>query len=232
MRTIYLSRHFESAHLLAAISQKRVVTCKANSLLFRTGDVADSVYHVERGQVKISRISASGREAIVGLLTSGDFVGEGCLIGQPVRLADAVCLTDSQLTRIDKDAVLRLLRSNSVFAEDFMAYLLSRNSRYQDDLEDQLVNSARKRLARTLLLLAHLGGAGEASRTIPHVSHYNLAQIVGTTRAHISQFMSSFRKSGFIDYNRRELVVRSSLLNVILGDTAPKPGCPHGAGQN
>ncbi|SRR6266568_745766 len=213
-----LTRSVELAPILAALPQKRLICCKRGTLIFRKGEPADSVYYVQSGQVKISRSSESGREAIIGLLAQGDFLGEGCLIGQANRLADATCLAHSRVLRIDKEAVLGLLRTNSAFAEDFMTYLLSRNSRYQDDLEDQLKNSTEKRTARALLLLAHFGGNAECLKHIPYVSPETLAQLIGTTRARVSQLMSSFRRSGYIDYNRREITVYPSLLNVLIRD--------------
>lgn len=216
MPVVELSRSVKAVQILLSIPQKRLMKCRVGVVVFRTGELADSVYYVQSGLVKVSRLSPRGREAIIGLLGDGEFVGEGCLIGQRQRMADAICLADSRLMRIDKDAVLVLLRTNSAFAEDFMSYLLSRNTRYQEDLEDQLTNSTEKRVARALLLLAHLGGSGEPLRTIPYVSPATLAQLVGTTRARVCQLMNSFRRCGFINYSRHELTVRSSLVNVLL----------------
>lgn len=216
MVAVELARSVKAVQILGSLPQKRLVICRAGTVVFHTGEPADSVYYVQSGRVKISRLSQRGREAIIGLLGEGDFVGEGCLIGQRQRRADAICIEDSLLLRINKDAVLVLLRTNSSFAEDFMAYLLSRNTRYQEDLEDQLSNSTEKRVARALLLLAHLGAGDETAKTVPYVSPETIAQLVGTTRARVSQLMTSFRRSGFINYNRHTMTVRSSLVDVLL----------------
>lgn len=212
----HLTRTVEAAALLGAIQNKTLIKCHLNDPLFRTGDEADSVYFLQEGRVKISR-SSETREAIIALAGPGDFIGEGCLIGERRRLADAMCLSDSSLYRIEKNAVIALLRSSPVFAEDFMAYLLSRNSRYQDDLEDQLMNSTEKRIARALLLLAKFGGKEEPLTSIAYISPETLARMTGTTRARVSQVMNALRSSGHIEYSRREITVRPSLLNVLLG---------------
>jgi CRP/FNR family transcriptional regulator, cyclic AMP receptor protein len=202
--------------ILDAFPERKLVHYKRNEVVYRESDPADAVYYLECGSIKIARVSPTGREAVVALVSEGDFVGENGLIGVPLRQGTAVCMADSKLWRIPNEAVLARLRGDKGFAELFMAYLLERNCRYQDDLADQLFNSTEKRLARALLLLAHLGHAGQEAKVLPAVSHETLAGIVGTTRARVSEFMSSFKKAGFIEYDRRKLVVRSSLFDVVM----------------
>jgi CRP/FNR family transcriptional regulator, cyclic AMP receptor protein len=167
--------------------------------------------------VKLTVVSKEGKEAVVALLGEDDFLGEGCLAGQPVRMASATAIEDSAIVRLDKKMMLRLLRSERKFSEMFTAYLLSRNIRIEEDLVDQLFNSSEKRLARILLLLAHFGKEGKSEPVIPKISQETLAGMVGTTRSRVSHFMNKFRKLGFVEYNGG-LEVHSSLLGIVLHD--------------
>jgi CRP/FNR family transcriptional regulator, cyclic AMP receptor protein len=185
--------------------------------IFSQGDRADAVFFVQRGKVKLTVLSRQGKQAVVALLGPGDFFGEGCLAGQPVRMATATALTESAVLRLPKQAMIRALHRDAAFAEVFTAYLLSRNIRMEEDLVDQLFNSSEKRLARILLLLANFGKAGRPEPVVPKISQETLAEMVGTTRSRISFFMNKFRKLGFVAYNGR-LEVHSSLLHVVLHD--------------
>jgi CRP-like cAMP-binding protein len=167
--------------------------------------------------VKLTVVSAQGKEAVIAILAAEAFFGEGCLAGQPLRMATATALTDGTLMRIEKPAMLRVLHAEPAFSALFMAYLLSRNSRIEADLIDHLFNSSEKRLARVLLLLAHFGKEGTAEPVIPQISQETLAEMIGTTRSRVSFFLNKFRKLGFIDYNG-DLRVHSSLLNILLHD--------------
>jgi CRP-like cAMP-binding protein len=196
---------------------RTVATCQPEEVIFSQGDRADGVYYIQRGKVKLSVTSASGKEAVVAVLGDGDFFGEGSLIAQPVRLATATALADCTLDRIDKTKMLRVLHEEPEFSDRFTAHLLTRNSRVEADLVDQLLNSSEKRLARTLLLLANFGKEGRPEPITTKISQETLAEMVGTTRPRISFFMNKFRKLGFIDYNGT-LRVHSSLLSVLLRD--------------
>ena len=182
---------------------------------FSQGDVADSVFHIVRGKIKIAVTSGQGREAIVGIFGDDDFFGEGCLIEQPVRLARAVAMTDATITRIDKAEMICVLHAEPTFAEVFTKHLLTRNSRVEADLVDHLFNSRERRLARVLLLLANFGKEGKPEPITAKISQETLAEMIGTTRPRVSFFMNKFRKLGFIEYNGT-LKVHSSLLNVLL----------------
>ena len=186
-------------------------------IIFCQGDRADSVFYVQSGKVKLSVTSTNGKEAVIAVLGDGDFFGEGSLISQPVRLATATALEECTLNRIDKSKMLRVLHDEAQFSDRFTAHLLTRNSRVEADLVDQLMNSSEKRLARTLLLLANFGKEGRPEPITTKISQETLAEIVGTTRPRISFFMNKFRKLGFIDYNGT-LRVHSSLLSVLLRD--------------
>ncbi len=187
----------------------------AGVVIFSQGDVADSVFHIQRGKVKIAVTSGQGREAVVGLFGDGDFFGEGCLISQPLRLAAAVAMTEVSVTRIDKAEMIRVLHAEPDFAEAFMTHLLTRNSRVEADLVDHLFNSSERRLARVLLLLANFGKEGKPEPITTRINQETLAEMIGTTRPRVSFFMNKFRKLGFIEYNG-DLKVHSSLLSVIL----------------
>ena len=185
--------------------------------IFAQGDVADSVLYVQEGQVKLSIISERGKEAVVALHNKGDFFGEGCLSGQPLRLATATATTDCVITRLDKGTVVRVLHDEPKFSEMFLTYILARNARVEEDLVDQLFNSSEKRLARLLLLMANFGKEGRPEPVIAKISQETLAEMVGTTRSRVSFFMNKFRKLGFIEYNG-ELKIHNSLLNMVLHD--------------
>jgi CRP-like cAMP-binding protein len=186
-------------------------------IFYSQGDVAEAVFYIQGGKVKLSVVSQQGKEAVVAILEHGSFFGESCLAGQTVRTATATALEDSSIMRIDKGAMIRLMHEEPTFAELFMSYLLAHTIRIQEDLVDQLFNSSEKRLARILLLLAHFGKEGKPEPVIAKVSQEMLAEMIGTTRSRVSFFMNKFRKLGFIDYNGG-LYVHSSLLNIVLHD--------------
>jgi CRP/FNR family transcriptional regulator, cyclic AMP receptor protein len=186
--------------------------------VFSQEDPADSVFYIQKGQVKISVVSETGKEAVVAIHGEGDFFGEGCLNGQPRRLATAETMADCVILRIGKATIEHLLRDEPKFSEMFMAYVLTRNARVEADLVDQLFNSSEKRLARVLLLMANFGKAGQPEPLIAKISQETLAEMIGTTRARVSFFMNKFRRLGFIEYNGG-LEVHNSLLNVVLHDT-------------
>jgi CRP/FNR family cyclic AMP-dependent transcriptional regulator len=188
-----------------------------NAFIFSQGDTADAIFYIRNGKVKLTVLSKQGKEAVVAILGAGDFLGEGCLAGQPLRMATATAMTDCSVMRLKKPTVVTLLHEEPAFAELFVAHLLSRNIRIEEDLVDQLFNSSEKRLARVLLLLANFGKEGTPQTVIPKMSQETLAEIIGTTRSRVSFFMNRFRKLGFIEYNGR-LTIHSSLLNVVLHD--------------
>ena len=186
-------------------------------VIFSQGDRADAVFYVQKGKIKIVVTSEQGKEAVVAILGAGNFFGEGCLIGQTLRLATASALTESSVKRLPKTQIVQLLKTEPEFAATFTTYLLTRNSRVEEDLVDQLFNSSEKRLARTLLLLTSFGKEGVPQAITPKISQETLADIIGTTRPRVNAFMNKFRKLGFIDYNG-DLKVHSSLLSVVLRD--------------
>jgi CRP/FNR family cyclic AMP-dependent transcriptional regulator len=187
--------------------------------IFAQGDSSDAVFYIQKGKVKLTVVSEVGKEATIGILNEGDFFGEGCLTGQPLRLCSATAMTDCSVMNIDKKSMNDVLHREPAFSELFVAYLLARNIRYEEDLVDQLFNSSEKRLARILLLLAHFGKEGKPEILIPKMSQETLAEMVGTTRSRVSFFMNRFRKLGFIDYHASDdLQVHSSLLSVVLHD--------------
>jgi CRP-like cAMP-binding protein len=196
---------------------KTTVSYRKQSPIFAQGDAADAVYYIQDGQVKLTVVSAHGKEAVIAMLGAQAFFGEGCLNGQLVRIATATSVTDCSLMRIEKTAMMQVLHAEPSFAALFTRYLLSRNSRIEEDLIDQFFNSSEKRLARVLLLLAHFGKEGQPEPVIPKLSQETLAEMVGTTRSRVSFFLNKFRKLGFIDYNGG-LHIHSSLLTVILND--------------
>jgi CRP/FNR family transcriptional regulator, cyclic AMP receptor protein len=206
--------------VLAGITRgKTVVEYSADRRIFDQGQPADSIFYVRKGKVKLSVISKQGKEAIVATLSAGEFLGEGCLAGQPMRMSTATTVIDCSLFRIEKLLMQRMLHEKHEISELFVAHLLSRNTRYEADLVDQLFNSSEKRLARILLLLAHFGKESRTELVLPGVSQDSLAQMVGTTRSRISHFMNKFRKLGFIDYSDNDgLSVNSGLLSVVLHD--------------
>jgi CRP-like cAMP-binding protein len=203
------------AFLTMASTGRSVSTYRKKQILFAQGDPADAVFYIDRGQIKLAVVSERGKSAVVAMLGRGDFFGEGCLAGQLVRMASASAMTEASVVRIEKQAMMELLHEKSIFSERFMAHLLARNVRFEEDLVDQLFNSSEKRLARVLLLLARFGKEGKTEPVIAKISQEVLAEMVGTTRPRISGFMNKFRKLGFIEYNGG-LHIHSSLLNVLL----------------
>jgi len=197
---------------------KTVIEFGTDRTIFRQGQPADSLFYLRRGKVKLTVTSQQGKEAIVAILSAGEFFGEGGLAGQPLRMATAVAMTDCTIDKIEKSLMARMLHEQHDVSELFVKHLLSRNIRYEADLVDQLFNSSEKRLARILLLLSHFGKESRAEQVIPRVNQDTLAQMVGTTRSRISHFMNRFREHGFIEYDDAGLTVRSGLLNVVLHD--------------
>jgi len=209
---------FDPKPFLARVGRGRsVVNYRPPERIFAQGDPANAVYYIQEGQVKITVVSRQGKEAVIGILRAGDFFGEGCLAGQPARMASASAMSECSIMRLEKAALVRALREEPEFSEMFLMHVLSRNIRFEADLVDQLFNSSEKRLARVLLLLANFGKASEPQTVIPKISQETLAEIIGTTRSRVSFFMNRFRKMGFIHYNGG-LEVHSSLLNVVLHD--------------
>jgi CRP-like cAMP-binding protein len=194
------------------------VAFSTKQTVFTQGDRADAIFYIQAGQVRLSVVSKIGKEATLGILNEGDFFGEGGLAGQPLRMGSATAVTDCELLCIDKKAMMLALHREHTFSDMFVAYLLTRNIRYEEDLVDQLFNSSEKRLARTLLLLAQFGKDGKAEVAIPKISQETLAEMVGTTRGRVNFFMNRFRKLGFVDYGVSGLQVHSSLLNIVLHD--------------
>ena len=186
--------------------------------IFTQGDTADAVFYIQKGKVRLTVVSKVGKEATVGILSEGEFVGEGGLAGQSLRMGSATAMTDCELMRIDKKAMTLALHREHTFSDLFVEYLLTRNIRYEEDLVDQLFNSSEKRLARILLLLAHFGKEGTPETVIPKISQETLAEMIGTTRSRVNFFMNRFRQLGFVDYGVGGMQVHSSLLNVILHD--------------
>ena len=198
---------------------KTVIECGMDRNIFQQGQPANSLFYIRRGKVKLTVISHQGKEAIIAILGAGEFFGEGCLTGQPLRMATAVAMTDCNLDKIEKSLMVRMLHEQHDVSELFITNLLSRNIRYEADLVDQLFSSSEKRLARILLLLSHFGKESKAEAVIPRVSQDSLAQMVGTTRSRVSHFMNRFREHGFIDYSDTDgLTVHSGLLSVVLHD--------------
>jgi len=204
---------------LSGLSRGNTIEYGAARSIYWQGDPADSVFFLREGKVKLSVVSQQGKEAIIALLESGDFFGEGCLAGQPLRMASATAITDCTLARLEKSIMVQILHEQHAISEMFVTHLLSRNIRYEADLVDQLFNSSEKRLARILLLLSHFGKESRSEPVLPRVSQENLAEMVGTTRSRVSHFMNKFRKLGFVDYgDQGGLTVNSGLLSVVLHD--------------
>jgi CRP/FNR family transcriptional regulator, cyclic AMP receptor protein len=211
-------RNFDPHAFLATIGEgRKFVLFPKKQKIFAQGDTADAVFYVQTGKVKLTVVSKTGKEATIGILNPGDFFGEGGLAGQPLRMGSATAMIDCELMRIDKKAMMEALHREHEFSDMFVAYLLARNIRYEEDLVDQLFNSSEKRLARILLLLARFGKEGKPEAVVPKISQEVLAEMIGTTRSRVSFFMNRFRKLGFIHYNGG-LQVHSSLLNVVLHD--------------
>jgi CRP/FNR family transcriptional regulator, cyclic AMP receptor protein len=211
-------RDFDPHAFLATIGEgRKSVLFSKKRRIFAQGDLADAVFYVQTGKVKLTVVSKTGKEATIGIFGEGDFFGEGSLAGQALRMGSATAMTDCAVLRIDKKAMMEALHREHGFSDMFVAYLLARNIRYEEDLVDQLFNSSEKRLARILLLLAHFGKEGTPETVVPKISQEMLAEMVGTTRSRVSFFMNRFRKLGFIQYNGG-LEVHSSLLNIVLHD--------------
>jgi CRP-like cAMP-binding protein len=205
------------AFIKSAGVSARIVRFAPDALIFAQGAQANSVFYVQKGGAKLSVLSSSGKEAVVAMLGPGDFFGEGCLAGQPLRMGTAKAVMPTALLRIPKRDMLRLLHDHSEFSGRFIEHMLARNIRIEEDLVDQLFNSSEKRLARTLLLLARYGRENATQRVLPKLSQETLAEMVGTTRSRVNFFMNKFRKLGLIEYNG-ELKVHSSLLSIVLHD--------------
>ena|ERR1022692_1895313 len=211
-------RKFDPQTFLSTIDGGRTVAAFPNrQMIFVQGDPSDAVFYIQKGKVKLTVLSKTGKEATIGILNEGDFFGEGCLVGQALRMCSATAMTDCSLMRIDKKSMMEVIHRERAFSDMFVAYLLTRNIRYEEDLVDQLFNSSEKRLARILLLLAHFGKDGKPEVAISQISQETLAEMVGTTRGRVNFFMNRFRKLGFVRYNG-EIEVHSSLLNVLLHD--------------
>ena len=205
------------AFLAKANGGRTISPYKTDQIVFSQGEAADAVFYIQQGKIKITVVSEQGKEAVVAMLGTGDFCGEGCLTGQPLRIATAAAMTECVIVRLEKLAFIRVLHEEQAFSEMFMSYLLTRTIRVEADLVDQLFNSSEKRLARALLLLANFGKEGKPEQVIAKISQETLAEMIGTTRSRVSSFMNKFRQLGFIDYNGH-LEVHSSLLNVVLHD--------------
>jgi len=211
-------RNFDPYAFLANIGEgRKSLLFQRKQGIFAQGDTADAVFYIQTGKVKLTVVSKTGKEATIGILGEGDFFGEGSLAGQGLRMGSATAMTDCAILRIDKKAMMEELHREHDLSDLFVAYLLSRNIRYEEDLVDQLFNYSEKRLARILLLLAHFGKEGTPETVVPKISQEMLAEMIGTTRSRVSFFMNRFRELGFIHYNGG-LQVHSSLLNVVLHD--------------
>jgi CRP/FNR family transcriptional regulator, cyclic AMP receptor protein len=209
---------FNAQHFLdSAGVARKVVEFRKKEAIFSQGDLGKNVLYIQKGEVRLSVVNATGKEAVVAVLGPGDFFGEGCLAGQPRRIGTATAIGPTTVLAIEKNEMVRVLHSEHAFSDRFIAYLLSRNIRVEEDLIDQLFNSSEKRLARTLLLLARYGKEDKPQRMLPKISQEMLAEMVGTTRSRVNFFMNKFRKLGFIKYNGG-LQINTSLLSVVLHD--------------
>jgi CRP/FNR family cyclic AMP-dependent transcriptional regulator len=212
------TRAFDPNTFLATIGEgRRLVAIAKKQTIFAQGDEADAVFYIQKGKVRLTVVSKTGKEATIAILGEGEFFGEGSLAGQLRRMGTAMAMTACELSRVDKKAMMEALHREHTFSDMFVGYLLARNIRYEEDLVDQLFNSSEKRLARVLLLLARFGKEGTPEAVVPKISQEMLAEMIGTTRSRVSFFMNRFRKLGFIHYNGG-LEVHSSLLNVVLHD--------------
>jgi CRP-like cAMP-binding protein len=213
-------RDFDPQTFLSTVDVGRTLAVfPENQTIFSQGESSDAVFYIQKGRIKLTVLSNSGKEATVGVLSEGDFFGEGCLTGQPLRMCSATTMTDCTTLRIHKKSMLEVIHREPAFSDIFVAYLLTRNIRYEEDLVDQLFNSSEKRLARVLLLLARFGKDGISEVAIPKISQETLAEMVGTTRGRVNFFMNKFRKLGLVDYRAGDaLQIRSSLLNIVLHD--------------
>src|ERR1700739_670526 len=213
------NRGFDPNTFLATIGDgRKILAVPKKQTIFTQGDGADAVFYIQKGKVRLTVVSKTGREATIGILNEGNFFGEGSLAGQALRMGSAAAMTDCQLLRIEKKAMMDALHHEHALSDMFVAYLLARNIRYEEDLVDQLFNSSEKRLARLLLLLARFGKDGLPEAGIPKISQEPLAEMIGTTRSRVSFFMNRFRELGFLDYGESGLKVHSSLLNIVFHD--------------
>jgi CRP/FNR family transcriptional regulator, cyclic AMP receptor protein len=212
-RTFNAERFLNSAGV-----SRRIVTYQPNETIFAQGEPCVSVMFIQSGAVKISVLSKAGKEAVVAMLGPGDFFGEGCLAGQPIRIATATAATPSRILVVPKRRMVTLLHSQRAFSDRFISHMLARNIRIEEDLVDHLFNSSEKRLARALLLLARYGKRGASTLVLPALSQEVLAEMVGTTRSRVNFFMNKFRTLGFIQYTNRSLTINSSLMSVVLHD--------------
>jgi CRP/FNR family transcriptional regulator, cyclic AMP receptor protein len=211
-------RPFDPKEFLATMEGGRTLSYyRKDEVVFSQGEPADSVFYIQKGKVKITVVSQQGKEAVVAVLGPDEFCGEGCLAGQPRRMATAAAMTECDIMRLQKADIIRVLHEEPAFSEMFVSHLLARTIRVEEDLVDQLFNSSEKRLARALLLLANFGKEGRPEPVIAKISQETLAEMIGTTRSRVSFFMNKFRKLGLIDYNGH-LEIHSSLLNVVLHD--------------
>ncbi len=215
---------FDPAAFLQTAAAGRIISAhKKKDVIFEQGDPAESVIYIKSGKIKVTVISKEGNEAVVAILGEDEFLGEGCLIGQPKRLATASAMTDCAVMSVSKIEIQRVLKDEPTFSQMFVTHILARNARVEEDLVDQLFNSTEKRLARVLLLLANFGKTGRPEPIIAKISQETLAEMIGTTRSRVSHFMNKFRNLGFIDYNGH-LAVHSSLLSVVLADKGRSVG--------
>ncbi|HLM99165.1 MAG TPA: Crp/Fnr family transcriptional regulator [Bryobacteraceae bacterium] len=209
---------FNPKVFLAKVGEGRTIAeYSKGQTVFKQGDPANAVFYIQEGKTKLTVVSNAGKEAVIAILGTGDFLGEGCLTAQPLRMATATAISNCSLVRLEKGAMIRVLHEQPAFSEMFLAYVLSRNMRIEEDLVDQLFNSSEKRLARVLLLLANFGKQDKPEPVIAKISQETLAEMIGATRSRVSFFMNKFRKMGFIEYNGG-LHVNSSLLNIVLHD--------------
>ena len=223
---------FDPKVFLAKIGEGRMIAkYRKGQTVFSQGNAADSVFYIQKCKVKVTVVSEQGREAVVGILGTDDFCGEGCLAGQTLRIATAKAMTECEIMRVEKGAMIRVLHDEPAFSEMFVKHLLAHTIRVEEDLVDHLFNSSEKRLARALLLLANFGKEGKPEPIIPKISQETLAEMIGTTRSRVSLFMNKFRKLGFISYNGR-IEVHSSLLGVVLRDQPPIKARISGARKN
>jgi len=209
---------FDPQAFLAKVGAGKTISVyRKNQVIFSQGEVADTIFYIQKGSVKIVVVSDQGKEAVVGILEAGQFFGEGCMNGHPLRIATSTATEESLITAITKPAMIAVMHDEPKFSELFVSYLLTRNSRVEDDLIDQLFNSSEKRLARLLLLLAKFGKEGSPTPISPNISQETLAEMIGTTRSRVSFFLNKFRKLGFINYNGK-IEVHNALLDAVLHD--------------
>jgi CRP/FNR family cyclic AMP-dependent transcriptional regulator len=211
-------RRFDPAKFLETVAMGRAITAHSKKqIIFAQGDIADAVFYVRKGKIKVTVVSTQGKEAVIAILGTDEFFGEGCLIGQPKRLSTASAMTDCTVMRVDKAEIVRVLHDEPIFSEMFVAHILARNAQIEENLVDQLFNSTEKRLARVLLLLANFGKEGRPEPINGKISQETLAEMIGTTRSRVSHFMNKFRDLGFITYNGH-VEVHSSLLSIFLAE--------------